>query len=234
MTAGPLALVFDFDGLIIDTEAAEYQSVAEVFAEHGGELDRHRWTSSIGRVNPQQFWVHWLEEQVGLVNREAVYAEQRIRNRKLVHRLPIKPGVEDLIAEADRRSVPCAVASASPSNWVLPNLERLGLLSRFVSVVSREQAKRSKPFPDPYWAALDAVPVPRVQAARCVAFEDSRNGSLAAIAAGLACVACPHGLTEHMDLSHATAQVSSLSEVTWSMLEDLTATGPGTGTDTRR
>ena len=58
-----------------------------MFAEHGGTLDRHRWTAAIGRVNPQQFWVHWLEEQVGLVNREAVYAEQRIRNRELVRRL---------------------------------------------------------------------------------------------------------------------------------------------------
>ena len=221
--AGPLALVFDFDGLILDTEAAEYASVAEVFAEHGGTLDRHRWMSSIGRVNPQQFWVDWLEDQVGLVNREAVHAEQRVRNRELVHRLPVKPGVAELIDQADRRNVPCAVASASPSNWVLPNLERIGLLERFVSVTTREDAKRSKPFPDPYWAALDAVPVARALAASCVAFEDSRNGSLAAVAAGLACVACPHDLTAHTDLSHATVRVGSLAEVSWPMLEELTA-----------
>jgi putative hydrolase of the HAD superfamily len=213
------ALVFDFDGLILDTEAAEFTSIAAVFAESGSVLDRDRWRSHIGTANPQGFWLDWLEADLGKpVNRDWLWLEQRQRNDLQVARLPVLPGVIELLDSAAAMGIPCAVASSSTGRWVRPHLDRLGLLDRFATVVSREDAEHAKPAPDLYLVALDRLGIPKEEARRAIALEDSRNGSLAAVAAGLTCVVCPNGLTAGMDASHAHHHVSSLTDLT---LKDL-------------
>lgn len=218
----PAALVFDFDGLILDTEAAEYTSIAAVFAEHGGTLGRGRWVEAIGRANPDGFWLDWLEADLGRpVNRDLLWIEQRQRNDHQIRRLQVLPGVEQLLDQAAAAGVPCAVASSSRSRWVKPHLDRLGLLERFATVVVREDAANAKPAPDLYFVALDRLGVPPSAARHAVAFEDSHNGSRAAIDAGLTCIACPNSLTRASDFSHAHHQVASLSELTLDQLHDL-------------
>ena len=96
--------------------------------------------------------------------------------------------------------------SSSPASWVRPHLDRLALLDRFDTIVTREDAERSKPFPDLYLTALARLNVPPTGA---VAIEDSANGVAAARAAGIRCVAFPNPITARQDLRHADAVVES-------------------------
>ncbi len=210
----PAALVFDFDGLILDTEAAEYTSIAAVFSEHGATLGHERWLAAIGRANPDGFWLDWLEADLGRpVNRALLWIEQRQRNDHQIRRLQVQPGVEQLLAQAAAAGVPCAVASSSRSRWVRPHLDRLGLLDSFETVVSREDAPNAKPAPDLYFVALERLGIARTAARTAIAFEDSHNGSRAAVDAGLTCIACPNNLTRSSDFSHTHHQVASLAEL---------------------
>ncbi len=216
------ALVFDFDGLILDTEAAEYTSIAAVFSEHGATLGLDRWTAAIGQANPDGMWLDWLETDLGRpVNRDLLWIEQRQRNDLQVRRLQVKPGIEELLSAAAVAKVPCAVASSSRTRWVKPHLDRLGLLDHFETVVAREDAPNAKPSPDLYLVALQRLGIEPELAHTAVAFEDSRNGSLAAVAAGLTCVVCTHDLTHHMDLTHAHHRVDSLADLTMQRLGEL-------------
>ncbi len=222
VTRFPAALVFDFDGLILDTEVAEYTSIAAVFSEHGATLGHDRWVHAIGRANPDGFWLDWLEADLGHpVNRDLLWIEQRQRNDHQIRRLEVRPGVERLLKQAAVARVPCAVASSSRNRWVKPHLDRLGLLDYFETVVAREDAANAKPAPDLYFVALDRLGIARTAARHAIAFEDSHNGSRAAVDAGLTCIACPNDLTRVSDFSHTHHQVSSLTDLALDRLHDL-------------
>jgi putative hydrolase of the HAD superfamily len=224
MQGTPAALVFDFDGLILDTEAAEHASVSAIFSEFGATLSLHQWTSGMGTAQPDGYWLDWLEADLGRpVNRELLWIEQQQRNHYLIDRLSVLPGVHTLIDAALANNVPCAVASSSPSRWVVPKLDRLGLLDSFTTVVTREDASVAKPAPDLYLEALRRLDVGAAVSTTAIAFEDSRNGSLAAVAAGMTCVVCPNPLTADLDLSHAHHRVGSLAELDWAALTSLVA-----------
>jgi HAD superfamily hydrolase (TIGR01509 family) len=210
------ALVFDFDGLILDTELPEYVTVKAEFEAHGVELRLDDWLGIIGRADHLP-WLDMLEREVGgPIEREVVHARRMARHLELILACEVLPGVVDLLDEADRRGVPAAVASSSPRHWVAGHLERLGLLDRFVTIRTREDVERAKPWPDLFLAAAEALGVPPAGA---VAFEDSHNGARAAIDAGLFCVAVPNQLTRGQDLSHADLVVASLAEVSLADLD---------------
>jgi putative hydrolase of the HAD superfamily len=222
MSATPAALVFDFDGLILDTEAAEHASVAEIFAEFGASLPLDKWTSVMGTAQPDGYWLDWLEADLGKpINRDLLWIEQRQRNHYLLDRLRVLPGVHSLLEAAAANNVPCAVASSSTSRWVVPKLDRLGLLDSFTTVVTREDAAAAKPAPDLYLEALRRLDVAADGSHAAIALEDSRNGSLAAVAAGMTCVVCPTPLTVDLDLSHAHHRVGSLTELDWTSMTSL-------------
>jgi len=166
------AFVFDFDGLIVDTEWPAYVSVRDQFAAHGVELSLVQWQARIGRGdNPP--WTVLLEEQVGAIDVDAVEEARRTHKNELTDAQPVLPGVVSLLDQAKSRGLGVAVASSSPSTWVRPHLERRGLLDRFAAVWTRDMVSRGKPWPDLFLAAsgaLDAKPE------RTVAFEDSVHG----------------------------------------------------------
>lgn len=212
------ALIFDFDGTILDTEFAEFHAVREVFEQHDALLDRNRWQRVVGTDAAHGFWFPWLQEQSERVGFDAVVADARARKYDLISELQPLPGVITLLDAAGRADVPLAIASSSPQSWVAPHLERLGLRDRFAVVRCRDHVANAKPSPDLYTAACDAIGAnPR----ESVAIEDSRNGVLAAKAAGLRCVVCPNSTTEGMDMSAADLLVHSLVDVTLERLADL-------------
>lgn len=213
------ALIFDFDGLICDTEGCLVIAAREVFAARGASLPMDRWLDTIGRHSERDVWVPWLEKAIGMtVDHDAVLAEFDAHNHALIARLDANPGVRSLLDAADRRHIPVAVASSSPTDWVEPLLDQLGLRGRFVTVVCREHAPRAKPAPDLYLEALQRLDVPATSA---VAFEDSYNGSLAAVAAGIACVVVPNEITASQDFHHAEAVVESLADLDIDCIADL-------------
>jgi HAD superfamily hydrolase (TIGR01509 family) len=215
------AIFFDFDGLIADTESAVLASAASIFAEHGATLPLDRWLEVVGTSQPKGFWAPWLAEQTGRDHDpHALWEEAERRNIELVATLSPNAGVEDLLRAARRDGIATRVVSSSPSTWVVPISERLGLRPWLGGYTTREDAVRAKPHPDLYLAALAAT---GLHADDVLVFEDSANGARAAIDAGLRVVAVPGPVTAHQDFSHATSVADSIADLEMSDLHALVA-----------
>lgn len=206
------ALVFDFDGLILETEMPAYQAWVEIYREFGHELPKELWLDYIGREGG---WFDALAYLEGLVgprdDRDAITKRRDERKTELVMAVAETAGLRDLLTEAKSLGLRLAVCSSSTPKWVLGHLERLGLRGLFDHVQCRDRPElRAKPAPDLYVAACAGL---GVQANEAIAFEDSRNGMLAAQAAGMRCVVVPNELTIAMDLDGADHRFESLSAI---------------------
>lgn len=204
------ALVFDFDGLILDTEGPEFAAWTEVYAEHGQSIVLEDWARCIGTVGGFDPYSD-LEARIGRpLDRDSVRARRRLRCAELIARETVRPGVAAYLDEADRRGLRLAVASSSPRGWVGTHLDRLGLTGRFLCLLCADDVAVVKPDPALYLSALAAL---GVEANDAIALEDSPNGILAAKRAGLTCVAVPNPLTGQLDLSQADLVVESLIDL---------------------
>lgn len=214
-------ILFDFDGLILDTETSEYLTVSESFADHGLELSRDEWVSIIGTAD-HPHWTEMLETALGrpLTDREAVLELRRERHHALISKETVRPGVVELATEARDAGVPVAVASSSPLDWVLGHLTRLGIDHLFPVRATRDDVgpQRTKPHPDLFLLAAERLGVAPTQ---CVVLEDSEPGVTAANTAGCATVGVPAGMTAHLPFSHADLVVPSVAEVDLARLDAL-------------
>lgn len=212
----PEALVFDFDGLILDTETSEFETVRDVYADHGVVLTEEEWRHRIGTHT--RHWLDDLEDVVGpLAEREEILLRRRDAHHERILAEAVLPGINRLIVDAEARGLRLGVASSSSYDWVGGHLERLGLLDRFACVGCRTDVLPPKPEPDVYLHVYERL---EVDPAVAVAFEDSLHGVRAAKAAGLRCVAVPGRMTLGVDLSEADLVVRSLADHT---LDDLLA-----------
>lgn len=203
-------LIFDFDGLILDTELPDFESWQEMFIEHGATLPLAQWTPLIGTASSFDIY-DYLEQQAGRpIDRADVRERRRQRFHERVIEQAILPGVEQCILEAKRRGMKVGLASASSADWVLGHLERLGLHVHFDAVKTAADVERVKPDPALYLATLDAL---GLAADEAIALEDSPNGIAAAKAAGLFCVAVPNAMTRDLDVSAANLRLPSLAEM---------------------
>ncbi|RYG49111.1 HAD family hydrolase [bacterium] len=214
------ALIFDFDGLILDTETPEVHAWQEMYAAYGQELDFAWVAYQIGRGAEQivERPVDKLANLVPSLDKEAVEGDYRARRMSAILAEPIRPGVERLLAEAKAAGIRLCVASSSRHEWVDTHLSRLGLFDFFEFTCCADDVERAKPFPDLYLLALEKL---GLDASEAMALEDSPNGSQAALDAGLMVVAVPNEVTRYLDLSHATAQFASMEEVTVEGLREL-------------
>ena len=210
------ALVFDFDGLILDTEIPVLESWREVYRAHGVELPMETWLETIGTADHDFDPFAHLQELLGRrLDREPLQL-QRIRHRdSILHAQETLPGVRDYIRDGRRLGLKLAVASSSRREWVVGHLARLGIAEPWDAILTADDVVRTKPDPELYLAAVNAVGVKPHQA---VAFEDSQNGLIAAKAAGLRCVAVPAELTMNMDFTQADLKLNSMSDLS---LEEL-------------
>jgi HAD superfamily hydrolase (TIGR01509 family) len=216
------ALIFDFDGLIIDTEMPDYASWQSVYAEYGQNLPVATWGQIVGGTGASDFDPHrYLEELSGQsLDREEVWINRRTAYLDTVAEQPILPGVKDYLDGARERGLKLAVASSSPDNWVSGHLMRLCLIDYFEVIKTADDVARTKPDPELYLAALNALDVAAKEA---VVFEDSGNGVRAAKAAGIYTVAVPNGLTAQLTIEGADLRLASLAELP---LDDLLAQIP--------
>jgi len=204
------AFVFDFDGLIIDTEWCEYTSIAEQFERFGLSYEVAHFQQFVGTAWPTG-WVDEIEGSSGqTVDREALIVQRRARRDELLARFDVMPGVHALISLARAQGFGLAVASSSTREWVEGHLERLGLRTHFDAVLTRNDVAQAKPAPDLFVAAAATLGVDN---RGCVAFEDSHNGSRAAKAADMTCVVAPNRITEVQDFSHVDLVVPDLTHV---------------------
>lgn len=203
------AVLFDFDGVLVDTEWAIYSAWRRCFGAHGHPLPLDTYTRCIG--SDFATWspkIH-LEELTGLAfdwhdldqrRQEEILAD-------LAHERPMHGAVEWLTALQDA-GIPTAVVSSSSHAWVDGWLEKLQLASFFTTTVCRGDAPRIKPAPDLYLEAARRLALP---AARCLVIEDSLNGMLAAEAAGMPVWIVPNRVTAGLDFSTAQKVFRSLA-----------------------
>lgn len=207
------AVVFDFDGTILDTETPVYESWAAAYRFAGVEpIPLTTWLEHIGKADGHGLDVRAvLCEQLGLgAVPDEVELHRKAKRDELVHAEPVRGGVLEWIDAARRAGCGLAVASSSSSDWVRHHLARLGLDHHFVTVSCADPGIPGKPDPTVYRSACEGLGVDPVAA---VAIEDSTHGVSAAIAAGMRCIAAPGPITRTMDFTHADVRVDSLAEL---------------------
>lgn len=206
------ALIFDFDGLIVDTESPSYEAWRALFTDRGVDLQLERWLQVVGTHDAAWDPLTELEQLTGeVLDRDEVSRVTEERFEQLAHEQPPRPGVVALLDEAAALGLRVAVASSSRHTWCLAHLERLGLADRFDAVVGRDLVGwKGKPDPAVYLEALRRVDV---SANAAIALEDSGNGVLAATAAAIATVAVPNPITNGQAFDGAAAVIPSLDGV---------------------
>jgi HAD superfamily hydrolase (TIGR01509 family) len=215
------AVVFDFDGIIMDSETSEFESHRQAFERHGVALTIGEWCDQIGIWNDaqDQRWFRELCRRASCAPDATVFiAERRSIFDEVAPREPMR-GIRELVVELASAGIPAAIASSSSSGWIAHALERIGMERLFTAVVTGDDVARRKPAPDVYREAARRL---AVDPSRAVAIEDSAPGIAAARAAGMATVAIPHWLTEAHDLSGADLRVAHAGELTLAQLADLT------------
>ena len=206
------AVVFDFDGLILDTEGPVFTAWQEEFEAHGcPPLTIEEWAAEIGTTGGLDLVELIRTRATRPFDEDAMHVRRRARRDQLLARETTRPGVHQWLDDADALGLALAIASSSPLEWVEAHLERLGLRHRFAALGCYTDGVAAKPAPDTYLAACTAL---GIEPGAALAIEDSPYGVAAAQAAGLRCIAVPHRITEGLDLSRADLRLSSLAHAT--------------------
>lgn len=211
------AVVFDFDGVVVDTETPELQSYEEMFAQYNVTFPIETWIATVGgnlSFDVYEYLNATVAEQGtgGSLDIVSLRDRRRRRHWELVLQEGICEGVVETLEQARALGLRIALASSSKSDWVVPLLERHNLKSYFEVIVTADLVQRVKPDPELYTRALSGIDVAPHMA---VAIEDSVNGLKAAKSAGMACVVVPNPITSRLTWP------SELSYVRLDSLKDL-------------
>jgi HAD superfamily hydrolase (TIGR01509 family) len=208
------ALIFDFDGLILDTETPEYLAWKDIYQEHGYELPHEEWGKIVGGYGISSFDAaeHLALLSQGRLDSAAMRLRHSSESLARIHAQAILPGVLELIDAAKAHSLKLAIASSSPHAWVDNHAKRLGIFHHFDKVICADDVGvgRTKPNPDLFLLALKQL---QIQKDAAVVFEDSPNGVLAANRAGIFVVAVPNHVTAMLNLDGANWIARSLMDV---------------------
>ena len=208
------AVIFDFDGVMVDTESSALALTQQMYSEHGVELEGEAWHAAVGSRGYDLY--EGLQRAVGLpLDLAGLRSEFSERHAASTSTLDTMAGVRERIAEAQALGLRLAVASSSSARWVTGHLTRLGLLDAFDAVRTRDDVEETKPNPALFLLALEALDIGAEEA---IVFEDSPNGVTAAKAAGIYTVAIPNSTTASLPLGHADLVVGSLADVTLAKL----------------
>ncbi|MBN8657454.1 MAG: HAD family phosphatase [Anaerolineae bacterium] len=208
------ALIFDFDGLILDTETPEVLVWQSIYNEHGFELPVEEWEKTVGGYGISTFDpaqnLSLLSQ--GRLDPVSLRARYRLEADAIIHANPILPGIMDMIHAGKKHGLKVAIGSSSPHSWVDTHTKRLDIYHHFDHIICQDDVApgRTKPHPDIYLKALETLQVDKTEA---VVFEDSPNGVLASKRAGVFVVAVPNPLTARMNVQ-GDLTVSSLAELT--------------------
>ncbi|HUF32901.1 MAG TPA: HAD-IA family hydrolase [Acidimicrobiales bacterium] len=211
-------LIFDFDGLVLDTETPDMVSWQEEFSAAGVALDLDRWMECIGSTVWFDLYDE-LEKATGNpVDRSAVRSRRQQRYRRLLAAEELRPGVQQYLDDAEEMGMRLGIASSSTRDWVQHHLSALGIAERFHVIRGRDDVGGvAKPAPDVYLKVVEDL---GVSARQTVALEDSPNGVRAAKAAGIRCAYVPNGMTLSLPSDDADWVLESLAAVP---LQDLLA-----------
>ncbi len=202
-------LIFDFDGVLVDTEWAIYQSWVRLYEREGEQISIETYAPCLGAG-----YSHWdpaahLESLTG--KRYDWEKETPARQAQIeadLAQMGLMPGALELLDWCAEQGIGLTVASSSSRRWVQGWLERLNIFDRFVGTFCRTDGYAVKPNPALFLAAQACLGLP---AGECLIIEDSENGTISAQNAGIPCVAIPNRMTAGCNLSRATRREANLS-----------------------
>jgi HAD superfamily hydrolase (TIGR01509 family) len=213
------ALIFDFDGLILDTETPEVDVWTEIYSEYGFEFPIDQWAQIIGGYGISDFNAAEHLHQINGDSPDITALRLRHQNESYLRVLsePLRAGVMDYLSEARRLNLKLAIASSSSHEWVDAHLARLGLIQYFDKVICSDNVPlgRTKPNPDLFLKALEQL---QVRADEAIVFEDSPNGVKAANRAGIFVVAVPNPLTARLPIEGEGLKLRSMADLPLSTL----------------
>lgn len=220
------AVIFDFDGLILDTEWPEVEAWESIFAKYGASLPADWWQALIGRGADQELETPTaiLHQALAIKHGSQAPSESEINREahelrlELVAKQEARPGIRELLSECEESGVKVGIASSSRHAWLKHHLQRLNLFERFAAIACADDVARTKPAPDVYRCACQRL---GVLPAMVVAIEDSPAGITAAQAAQIRTLAYPNRLTEQMDISHADRVIHNPADLSLSTINSL-------------
>jgi len=205
------ALIFDFDGTIIDTETAWYIAFRDAYKEHGVDLTLEMYSECIGTslktFNPYEYLITDLNLPI---DRDAFRESIQLQHAALMNKEKVRPGIQEYLEQASKAGIKLAVASSSKREWVEQHLEQLKLKDYFEVLRTADDVANLKPDPELYNHALEALGVTPDEA---VAIEDSPNGARAAAAAGMHCVVISNTITGTLEFEMPHQRLSCLTDL---------------------
>jgi HAD superfamily hydrolase (TIGR01509 family) len=213
------AVVFDLDGLLLDTEEIWDEARRQIADERGGRWREDAQRAMMGMSSPE--WSRYMHEEVGVPDPPEQIAAEVVRRLEELYRnrLPLIPGALDAVRRLAAYR-PLAIASSSNRPLIDLFLELTGTAGLFRATVSSEEVERGKPAPDVY---LEAARLLEIDPTLCAAIEDSENGIRSAAAAGMKVIAIPNAVFPPGDeaLARAAVVVASLEELQPALVESL-------------
>ncbi|MHB1682218.1 MAG: HAD family hydrolase [Bacilli bacterium] len=205
------AVIFDFDGTVIDTETAWYIAFRDAYKEHGVDLTLEMYSLCIGTslqaFNPYEYLVVNLHLPIDLDSfRQSVHE----RHATLMDAEKMRPGIMDYLNSARAKRLKIALASSSKLDWVEKFLEKLQIREYFDCIRTANDVEHVKPDPELYLQTLQCL---GVTADEAIAIEDSPNGAKAAVAAGVHCVVVPNTITKLLEFERFSQMANSLTEI---------------------
>jgi HAD superfamily hydrolase (TIGR01509 family) len=204
------ALIFDFDGLILDTETPDYEVLSEQYRTYGAELRPERWVLGLGTFGGYDPYAELQELSGVAIDAGTLHAEHRARYLERCGQQPLRPGVLALLDHAQQRGLKLAIASSGSRDWVEGWVVRHEIQHYFGSIRTRTDVARVKPAPDLFLSAASHL---GVAPGAALVLEDSPNGMRAAAAAGMRCVAVPLPLLASLELPPTAMRLTTLADL---------------------
>lgn len=205
------ALIFDFDGLIIDTETPELKAWHELFHRYGIDFSFEDYARFIGMVYDDTSALDVLQSRLGIhLDKESLFKEFKQRKIELIDQQPLRSGIRDYLIKARLLGLKIGLASSAKREWIDRYLSKHAIAHYFDCVKTIEDASQPKPHPQLYLLSLECL---GIAAKEAIALEDSYNGICAAKAAGLHAVAVPNSVTSAFDFSRADLRLEHLADL---------------------
>ena len=208
----PPAVIFDVDGVLIDSYTPHYQSWREIAAEYGIDYTEEMFAKGFGRTSREIVAEQWNRADLSPEQIHAIDDEKEAAYRRIVAvNFPAMPGARDLVAALHTAGFRVAVGSSGPPENVDLAIEKLGLAPFLDAKVTGRDVTRGKPDPQVFLIAAEKLGVPPE---RCAVVEDAPAGVAAAKAAGMACVGFPSTGRTPSDVAAADLTIHSLADLT--------------------
>ncbi|BCZ46087.1 phosphatase [Clostridium gelidum] len=210
------AVIFDMDGVIIDSEPIHFETDMETMKYLGCNISKEELEKYVGTTNEYMFSDikknYNIEKSVeDIIN----YRAEIIKNKIVQSGLEPIEGIRELLSELKKKNIPAAIASSSPKDFINVVVSKFKLQEYFKYIVSGEEVENGKPAPDVY---IETAKKLGIAPKDCTVIEDSKNGVLAAKVAGMRCIGFQNINSGNQDLSKANVIVKSIAEIKLSYL----------------